>query len=246
MPSRKSAADRRDGPSPAVLPEGGPAPFKRWLLSLFVVAHFAIVCAAPLAVHVQGFGPRLSPPRQGPPPPPNERITMPAVFRFAEFIQPYLDGLYLNHGYSFFAPEPGPSFVLKYEVTPAEGEPIVGRLPDLDEHWPRLLYHRYFMIASQNADLVRQGQAQAAAQGSDSPPRGTDTFGHAVARHISRLHGDAPVALTLYVHRLLWPAEVRSGKRLEADDTYVFDDQVTYPVDADREPRSSPVEEVGP
>src|SRR5262245_51934120 len=62
--------------------------------------------------------------------------------------RPYVDLLYLNHGYAFFAPDPGPSHLVRYRVEFAdERPPIEGVFPDLKTQRPRLLYHRHFMIA---------------------------------------------------------------------------------------------------
>ncbi len=59
---------------------------------------------------------------------------------------PYNEALFLNHGYHYFAPDPGASTLIAWEI-PREGEaPSVGRFPDVSIR-PRLLYHRYFMLA---------------------------------------------------------------------------------------------------
>ena len=61
---------------------------------------------------------------------------------------PYLNFAYLNHGYAFFAPNPGASHLVRYRVTFAdEREPVEEEFPDLDRQWPRLLYHRHFMLS---------------------------------------------------------------------------------------------------
>jgi hypothetical protein len=56
--------------------------------------------------------------------------------------------MYLNHGYAFFAPDPGPNHLVDYKVEFADGRPAVsGRFPDLSKERPRLLYHRHFMLS---------------------------------------------------------------------------------------------------
>ena len=62
------------------------------------------------------------------------------------FALPYNEALFLNHGYHYFAPDPGASTLIAWEI-PRDGDaPAVGRFPDVSIH-PRLLYHRYFMMA---------------------------------------------------------------------------------------------------
>lgn len=66
---------------------------------------------------------------------------------FVWFFRPYLEAAYLNHGYQFFAPEPGPSHLIEYELEFDDGRPAeTGVFPDLSRYKPRLHYHRYFMM----------------------------------------------------------------------------------------------------
>jgi hypothetical protein len=60
----------------------------------------------------------------------------------------------LNHGYRFFAPNPGPSHLFRYRLTFADGSRRDGYFPDREVHWPRLFYHRFFML-SENLNLLR-------------------------------------------------------------------------------------------
>jgi hypothetical protein len=72
-------------------------------------------------------------------------------------VSPYTQWMYLDHGYFFFAPNPGVGRLLRVSAT---DEPVVrpsdlnsvdpyqGILyPNRNEQWPRLLYHRYFMFS---------------------------------------------------------------------------------------------------
>src|SRR5262245_19276429 len=54
-------------------------------------------------------------------------------------LRPYSQALYLNHGYQFFAPEPGESTLLAFVAERPDGTVIRGRLPDRAIR-PRLLY----------------------------------------------------------------------------------------------------------
>lgn len=60
----------------------------------------------------------------------------------------YYQPLYLDHGYAFFAPNPGPTHVVDYRVFDDSGDVIYeGRFPSKKEHLPRLRYHRFFMLS---------------------------------------------------------------------------------------------------
>jgi hypothetical protein len=71
-------------------------------------------------------------------------------------LAPYVEFMYLSHGYSFFAPNPGPSHLLlaTFGTPSANGDyhPYLTTstqrvMPDRQHDRPRLLYHRYFMLA---------------------------------------------------------------------------------------------------
>jgi hypothetical protein len=80
----------------------------------------------------------------------------------AETMQTYSQWLYLDHGYFFFAPNPGPGRLIQCSFQPermASDLPAspdlqihadvsdVSTLPDKQNQRPRLLYHRYLMLA---------------------------------------------------------------------------------------------------
>ncbi|MEL6105482.1 MAG: hypothetical protein AAFU85_05585 [Planctomycetota bacterium] len=54
--------------------------------------------------------------------------------------------LYLDRGYAFFAPDPGPSRVMQVAVVSEDGSIEETLYPDRERQWPRLLYHRHFML----------------------------------------------------------------------------------------------------
>lgn len=112
-------------------------------------------------------------------------------------LQPYLDILYLNHGYGFFAPDPGPSHLIRYTIQYADGRTEQGQFPDT-LIWPRLRYHRHFMLAE---------QVSAAS-------------GKAYARHLLKKHGAARVTVERVRHFLARPEEVVAGMELQDPSTY--------------------------
>ena len=99
---------------------------KRFWVSVLLVFHLACVFIAPLAV----VDPRSD--------------IAALVYRP---VSPWTQGLYLDHGYRFFAPEPGPSHIIQYEIVRSDGTNLQGHFPDRDQNWPRLLYHRWFMLS---------------------------------------------------------------------------------------------------
>jgi len=68
--------------------------------------------------------------------------------------RPYAQFMSLNNGYRFFAPDPGPGHLIRYEVVGPSGVIEKGRFPDREKHWPRLLYHRHFMISEMTAQMA--------------------------------------------------------------------------------------------
>ena len=104
----------------------------RILISLAVLLHLTAVCLPPFTFATSMRSDTASP----------------LALALANFFRPYVDAAYLGHGYAFFAPDPGPSHLIRCEFEfPASQDKTIETLPDLDRHWPRLLYHRYFMLA---------------------------------------------------------------------------------------------------
>jgi hypothetical protein len=102
----------------------------RVVISLWIIWHFAGVFLAALSL-----------------PPTSDLVVNIAQ---GHPMQWYLDALYLNQGHSFFAPEVGPGNLIRYELFDQSGRVMEqGELPSRKEHWPRLRYHRHFMLADQ-------------------------------------------------------------------------------------------------
>lgn len=70
-----------------------------------------------------------------------EELTAP----LARSLAPVHQALFLGHGYRFFAPDPGPSH--RVLVRPADPARTEQHFPDRESLWPRLLYHRWFMLS---------------------------------------------------------------------------------------------------
>jgi hypothetical protein len=126
-----------------------------------------------------------------------------AVFR------PYLQACFLDHGYQFFAPEPGPSHLVRYEIKLADGSRKEGVFPNLQEHWPRLLYHRHFMLSEFVNGLYAPPEAPAAAQAQFK------AYSKSYAQHLLRDHNADEVTLHLRRHMIATPQDVTQGTRLD-------------------------------
>ncbi|WP_010585209.1 hypothetical protein [Schlesneria paludicola] len=115
-----------------------------------------------------------------------------------DFVAPYLHTIYLDHGFHFFAPDPGPSTLVTYKLEFADGTTKTGRIPDRST-FPRLLYHRYFMLT----EFLGNG-----------PEESQPFVERALARNLCRDTGALRVSLTQIVHELPTQEQVRIGRNL--------------------------------
>jgi hypothetical protein len=95
----------------------------------------------------------------------------PVATEMHSVLEPYINLMFLDHGYAFFAPGPGPSHLIRFRVEYDDGTPAVEQVfPDLQRHWPRLLYHRHFMLAEQlHGDYVTPIPPDRPERGADEP-----------------------------------------------------------------------------
>ena len=100
--------------------------FARALASIMIGFYLCVVLLGPLANPVG-----------------SESLTVP----LNSAVRPIHQLMYSGHGYRFFGPDPGPSHLLAYRIETVSGETVEGRFPDRVQHWPRLLYHRWFMLS---------------------------------------------------------------------------------------------------
>jgi hypothetical protein len=155
-------------------------------------------------------------------------------------LHPYLQAMFLDHGYFFFAPNPGPSYLVRYQVEFADGrEPVTGVFPDLKTQQPRLFYHRHFMMAVEltnrfappepppeptPAPLTASAAEKAAARRERATyARRHEAWQHqrrqyealksAFEQHLLAVHGGSKVTLTRVEHAPAEPDEVRLDRR---------------------------------
>ncbi len=167
----------------ATAPNGSLKPGWRLLISALLIMHLLAVVAGPWA-----FAPLHS--------------TL-ADTCFGS-LQPYMEALALNNGYRFFAPEPGPSHLLRYEFELADGTRGGGVLPDKSSQRPRLRYHRHFMLTEFLNSLDAPG----------APPEMSEAYAESYARHLAHENHAREVSLYMRRHRLPTMAEVRGGMQL--------------------------------
>lgn len=183
-------------------------PVVRWFLSLLILLHLLAVFSAPWDLMTMdalppGFVTPTDAMGHRQPLPPNDSPVWqrPVVTRGLHgFFHHYLNLLYLNHGYEFFAPDPAGTHVIDYQVTKADGGVAKGRFPSLDEQWPRLFYHRHMMLAEQTELMGPQS-------------------GQHYADHLATVYG-GPSQMQWKVHLLLPPHRVAEGTPLDAPSTY--------------------------
>jgi hypothetical protein len=127
--------------------------------------------------------------------------------------QPYLEAAYLNHGYHFFAPEPGPSHLIRFEVRRADGTTVTGEFPNIAEHRPRLFYHRHFMLT----EFVN------ALGSSEATEDIANRYVRSYAHHLMVELDADEVDLYLRQHLIPLPEDVAAGKPL--DDASLYEEQ---------------------
>ncbi len=174
-------------PSLAPLPEGrrkGLRPV-RWLINGWLVLHLTAIVVAPASVS------------------PSSDLAR----SMWEFFQPYLEALYLNNGYHFFAPEPSPSTLLGFVAERKDGSTYRGRIPNRQIR-PRLLYHRHFML-SEHMNIA--------------PTELQEQWYSSYAEHLAQKYDASKVSLTKVTHKLPSMEMVRNGVQL--DDPGSFDEQ---------------------
>lgn len=111
---------------------------RRWfrrILGAFLVFHVAAIVVAPASVEP----------------------TSPLWLTGWRFVQPYVQLTFLDQGWNFFSPEPGPSTLISYRAHLPDGRVVDERMPS-KEVWPRLLYHRHFMLTSYVGYQPEDGQ----------------------------------------------------------------------------------------
>ncbi|HWB09716.1 MAG TPA: hypothetical protein VG826_10840 [Pirellulales bacterium] len=172
------------------------SPRVRFIVSLALVWHLVALLVGPISSPPSMLGERLQ-----------------------SIYAPYLQAAYLNHGYKFFGPDPGPSHLVRYVVETSDGERIEGTFPDRKTHRPRLLYHRHFMLSEFLVGLA--GPWDPRFDWHNQPlSKSQEAYIESYAHHLLAVHGGKRVTLYLVEHRLATPQEVIEGMRLDDSQLY--------------------------
>ncbi|MEZ6127301.1 MAG: hypothetical protein R3C59_01300 [Planctomycetaceae bacterium] len=117
---------------------------------------------------------------------------------------PYNQLFFLNHGYHFFAPDPGPSTLISWEIERPGNTPLKGRIPDVSI-FPRLRYHRFFMLAENVWGFPEDTQQEAL---------------EAYARYFAGKHDADEIRLQVVSHSPSSISRVLAGGQLNDPETY--------------------------
>jgi hypothetical protein len=164
------------------------------LVNVWLVYHLAAIALAPWSV------------------PPSSRFVQNAW----QGVGAYVQILFLNHGYHYFAPEPGNSTLVAYVLEMPDGRRETGKIPNRGI-WPRLLYHRHFMLT------------EFLASSDGFPPAVRTELVQAMARELCREHGARRVTLSKVTHRLPTMEWIRAGGTL--NDNYTEEPLGTFSCD---------------
>jgi hypothetical protein len=231
MSKRKAAAEADSRPPGLSLHATWPN-WKKALVSGLLAFHVLAVFVAPFAFACNAGG-----------------SSSPFADAIAGALRPYIVALYLDHGYFFFAPNPGPSRLVDYEITFADGRPSVkGRFPNVATERPRLLYHRHFMLSealsnrfvpptpppepspppltASGAERIGYQLAKTEHERAVTTWRGQrnqyEAMRRSIEEHLKAAHGGDKVTLTRIEHRLALPDEVQAANReLNAAASYI-------------------------
>ncbi len=206
-----------DSPSSAEAAGGdegcrGLSPAWKWGISGLVLLHLLAVTAEPFRFFTH-----------------SARGTSPAADPARWALAPYIELAYLNHGYFFFAPEPGASHLMECRLETPDSSEVSLRIPDKHKQWPRLLYHRHFMLAEflnqlhvppVDTDAVGEGSEMAAAWQAERSA--FERVRESMSRHVATKFGAKSATIERVEHRLPSDDEVfRQRLPLDSPTLYV-------------------------
>lgn len=127
--------------------------------------------------------------------------------------RPYNQALFLNHGYHYFAPNPGSSSLLEFSTRPENDIPPMVRIPDPEDYFPRLRYHRFFMLSENVWAFGEEPQRQ---------------FIEAYARHFAKRLNSTTVDVTAVSHDPAPMSRIVAGGDLVHPSSYFREPLATF------------------
>jgi hypothetical protein len=181
-----------------------------------LATHWRAVISVAILLHLTAI---IAAPWSGPEP------SGPLVASIVRPFGPYLDATYSGHGYRFFCPAPGPSHLIRYTLKMPDGSTISDVFPNLQTEWPRLFYHRHFMLTDKLANLWHPEQPD-----SSAPPEAREEWRRfreafeaitrSYALHLMDSRGATEATLEFVQHNLPSPQLVVEGKSLSDPASY--------------------------
>ena len=129
----------------------------------------------------------------------------PLLVNLAQYARSYNNLLFMNHGYHYFAPDPGSSTLISFAAERTGDIPAKGTFPNKDIR-PRLLYHRYFMLAENIGAFPDETQERILT---------------AYANHFRKKHGTETISLNRITHRPSSIARIQAGGKIDDPETYL-------------------------
>lgn len=161
------------------------------IITSLIVVHLLAIVLPPLSFQTRG--------RSG---------VSPFIGRLVAPIEAYCQFLYLNRGYAFFAPDPGPSHLIQVRVQDTEGHDEEMFYPDINRQWPRLLYHRYFMLTEYLNEVYRPSVGSGSEYSQEEletlrkEREKYDLIRNSYSLHLQNVHGGKQVSLRRIEHLL--------------------------------------------
>lgn len=163
----------------------------RFGISFLIIGHLLAVVLPPLSLQTRG------PVGQSP-----------SVSTLLRIVEGYSQMLYIDRGYAFFAPDPGPSHLIQAAITDKDGGRVELMFPDRNEQWPRLLYHRHFMLSEFMEEIYQPpGPPESLVQSSPEEAEfwieTRSRYEHvrkSVVDHLRHVHPDHDVAIRRVEH----------------------------------------------
>ena len=136
------------------------------------------------------------------------------------WFRPYTQAVFMGHAYKFFAPDPGPTHLIRYDLEMPDGKHRTGEFPSLDEHWPRLRYHRHFMLTEFLGGAPPAPGWELQPWDKQPPGAWQPAYARSFATHLLDTYGGRRVTLQLVRHSMPYPDQILSGVSLRHPESF--------------------------